>query len=110
MNDSNIREREMLKEIASNHITEEYIAASNEVKKYINADVIEPAHVAKRYKLALDMYRGYLDKLGMSMLIATHPYKVKDISTHKFLDVKITGKHPKRRYGGSILNPDWKGA
>lgn len=69
---------------------QEYIAVCKEMSEYFADDKVEPAALSKRYKDVLRCYCDFLDSQGYKMPQAIYPYNKDDLSTHKYLDVKIS--------------------
>jgi hypothetical protein len=87
----------------------EYISACDEISSYYLSEICETVEASKRFKLALKNIRKYLDSLNLKMPSAKFPYEAHDKRTWKILDVVIKGSRKKgRRFGGDIINPDWK--
>lgn len=86
----------------------EYIAASKEMASYFKVDTCEPPAVNKRYKLAVQDIRDYLDSIDIKMPAPLFPYEQKDKTTWKFSDVVLCGYKTGKKYLCAIPNPEWK--
>lgn len=82
----------------------EFMAATCEVRRHLKISSLEPPMVARRYKIAVDAYRKYLDDLYIIMPAALYPYDKNDLSTHKYLDVKVNNK----KFLCDVINTNWK--
>ncbi len=81
-----------------------FLLAAKESGSYLKSGKVEPAEISKKYKDALRNLQVYLDMKGLKMPAPKYHYDNKDVTTWKYLDVRVSGD----KYNGHVLNPTFR--